>query len=537
MITMNENIQMKRRLKRTWHAFFVRFGRLLPIQRAAVPVVLAGRNAILVSATASGKTEAVIAPLCERILSGRLEGLSVLYVTPTRALANDLYDRLNEQIEQLHLKIDIKTGDSPSLNWKRLPDIVITTPESFDSILCRHPDVLSKIEAVVLDEIHFLDGTYRGDQLRLLLKRLRFIKPNFSVYALSATVTNPDEVAARYAPDCEVIQIEGKRVFHESYVQTLDEVKEYAQKESLNKLLIFCNSRKKTESLAIDAKRIWGPGGVVVHHGSLHKKERTETEETMKSAKRAICVSTMTLELGIDIGDIDGVVLADPPYDTASFIQRIGRAGRRTGKIRMFAICDNGNREVFEELVVAARSNLLDEKTYYEDLSVVVQQIFSMLYANPSGVMHTALTEIFESFCSQRMHVDRIINHLRENEHIIQKANRLYASEAVMNLAERGKIHSNIPDSVGVLVIDIIRNREVGEIVLPVRTIQEMRPFVLAGRVWGIEKVERQKLYVKQIHTSADPADFRQSIFVGAYFGYLPADLQKEELKKRSLSI
>ena len=464
MITMNENIQMKRRLKRTWHAFFVRFGRLLPIQRAAVPVVLAGRNAILVSATASGKTEAVIAPLCERILSGRLEGLSVLYVTPTRALANDLYDRLNEQIEQLHLKIDIKTGDSPSLNWKRLPDIVITTPESFDSILCRHPDVLSKIEAVVLDEIHFLDGTYRGDQLRLLLKRLRFIKPNFSVYALSATVTNPDEVAARYAPDCEVIQIEGKRVFHESYVQTLDEVKEYAQKESLNKLLIFCNSRKKTESLAIDAKRIWGPGGVVVHHGSLHKKERTETEETMKSAKRAICVSTMTLELGIDIGDIDGVVLADPPYDTASFIQRIGRAGRRTGKIRMFAICDNGNREVFEELVVAARSNLLDEKTYYEDLSVVVQQIFSMLYANPSGVMHTALTEIFESFCSQRMHVDRIINHLRENEHIIQKANRLYASEAVMNLAERGKFILTFQTRLGFLLLILSETVRLGRL-------------------------------------------------------------------------
>ncbi len=533
---MNESIRMKRSLKRTWHTFFVRFGRLLPIQSAAVPVVLAGRNAILVSATASGKTEAVIAPLCERILTRRLQGLSILYVTPTRALANDLYDRLNEQIEQLHLKIDRKTGDSPVINWKRLPDIVITTPESFDSLLCRHPNTLSTIEAVVLDEIHFLDGTYRGDQLRLLLKRLKRIKPDFSVYALSATVSNPQDVAARYAPDCEIIQIEGKRVFHESYVQTLDEVKEYAQKENLNKLLIFCNSRKKTEALAIEAKRIWGSAGVVVHHGSLHKKERAETEETMRSAKRVVCVSTMTLELGIDIGDINGVVLADLPHDIASFIQRIGRAGRRTGKIRMFAICDNGNQEAFKELVVAARSNLLDEKPYCEDLSVVVQQIFSILYANPSGVTYTALTEIFDDFCSQQAHIDRIIRHLRENNHIIQKMDRLYASEAVMNLAERGKVHSNIPDSVGVLVIDLIRNREVGEIVLPVRTIQEMRPFVLAGRVWGIEKGERQKIYVKQIYTSANPAEFRQSISTGAYFDYLPEDIQKEELKKRSPS-
>ena len=127
MIARNETLRMKRSLRRTWHTFFVRFGRLLPIQAAAIPVVLAGRNATLVSPTASGKTEAVIAPLCERILTEGIEGLSVLYITPTRALANDLYDRLNDQIRQLHLQIDEKTGDRPTINWKNHPDIVVTT--------------------------------------------------------------------------------------------------------------------------------------------------------------------------------------------------------------------------------------------------------------------------------------------------------------------------------------------------------------------------------------------------------------------------
>lgn len=529
MIARNETLRMKRSLRRTWHTFFVRFGRLLPIQAAAIPVVLAGRNATIVSPTASGKTEAVIAPLCERILTEGIEGLSVLYITPTRALANDLYDRLNDQIRQLHLQIDVKTGDRPTLNWKNLPDIVVTTPESFDSMLCRHPEALASIEAVVLDEIHFLDGTYRGDQLRLLLKRLRHIRRDFSVYALSATVSNPEEVAARYAPDCEIIQVAGRRAFRESYVQALEEVAECAEKEGLNKFLIFCNSRKRTETLAVEAKRLWGPGRVVVHHGSLHKKERTEAEETMKSARRAVCVSTMTLELGIDIGDIDGVVLADPPYDTASFIQRIGRAGRRTGEIRIFAICDD-NREVFEDLVAAAQSNLLDERVYHEDLSVVVQQIFSILYANPSGVEPAALMEIFEGFVSEQAQVERIIDHLREHDHIVQKVDRLYASESVMNLGDRGKIHSNITDSIGVLVIDSNRNREIGEIVLPTKIIQGMRPFVLAGRVWSIERATRQRLYVRQIHASAAPAEFHQSTSVGAYFDYLPEDMQRKDL-------
>lgn len=525
MIESDETTPVKRSLKKTWHAFFVRFGRLLPIQSAAIPVVLARRNAILVSATASGKTEAVVAPLCERILTEGIKGLSVLYVTPTRALANDLYDRLNEQIEQLHLRIDVKTGDKPYLNWKQLPDILITTPESFDSILCRHPEALRSVEAVVLDEIHYLDGTSRGDQLRLLLRRLRYIKQDFSVYALSATVSNPAEVAARYAPECEIIQMAGKRVFCESYVQTLEEVKECAQTEGLNKILIFCNSRRKTEELAIEAKRIWGAGEVVVHHGSLHKKERIKTEETMKSAKRAVCVSTMTLELGIDIGDVDGVVLADPPHDTASFIQRIGRAGRRTGKIRVFAICDD-NQEVFEDLVTAARHNLIDEKVYHEDLSVVVQQIFSILYANPSGVTLSLLMEVFEDICSQQKKVERIIDHLRENGHIVQKGDRLYASESVMNLGESGKVHSNIPESIGVLVIDIVRNREIGKIMLPMKTIDERRPFVLAGRKWNIEKFTNYKLYVKQVHTSAAPVEFYPSLSVGAYFDYLPEDMR-----------
>ena len=526
MITRTETLRMKRSLRRTWHTFFVRFGRLLPIQAAAIPVVLAGRNAFLVSPTASGKTEAVIAPLCERILAEGTGGLSVLYITPTRALANDLYDRLNEQIRHLHLKIDIKTGDSPTLNWRDLPEIVITTPESFDSILCRHPGALSRIEAVVLDEIHFLDGTYRGDQLRLLLKRLRNIRHDFSVYALSATVSNPEEVAARYAPGCEIIQVDGKRVFRESYVQTLEEVKEYAEREGLNKFLIFCNSRRRTEALAVEAKGIWRPGEVVVHHGSLHKKERIEAEETMRSARRAVCVSTMTLEIGIDIGDVDGVVLADPPYDTSSFIQRIGRAGRRTGEIRMFALHD-GNREIFEDLVAAARHDLLDEKVYREDLSVVVQQIFSILYANPSGVPVADLMAIFEGFCPHQSQTRRIIDHLRENDQIIQKVDRLYASEAVMNLGERGKVHSNITDSIGVLVIDSTRNREIGEIVLPAKIVREMRPFVLAGRVWKIEKTIKQRLYVRQIHASAAPADFHQSTSLGAYFDYLPEDMQR----------
>ncbi len=147
MTSVKNSKETKKLLKKTWNAFFVRFNRATEIQSMTVPVIIKRKNAIIISATASGKTEAVIAPLCERILRKKLTGLSILYVTPTRALANDLRDRLSDTLAQLEITIDIKTGDSPYINWKKLPDIIITTPESLDSMICRHPLALDSIEA------------------------------------------------------------------------------------------------------------------------------------------------------------------------------------------------------------------------------------------------------------------------------------------------------------------------------------------------------------------------------------------------------
>jgi len=351
MTDRNENLKLKKRLKRTWSTFFVRFGRLLPIQALVVPVVLSGKNCIIVSSTASGKTEAVLAPLCEKILKERIIGLSVLYITPTRALANDLYDRLHEQMSELNITISIKTGDKPRFNHENPPDILITTPESFDSLLCRHANELENVKAVIVDEIHILDGTYRGDQLRLLLNRLRKKVGDFSVYTLSATVSAPEDVASRYMNDFEVIQSEDSRQIVETYVSSFDNLFETVKKEHLKKILVFCNSRAGTESVGMAMQELWGRRSVVVHHGSLSKNEREEAEMFIKDSKHAVCVSTMTLEIGIDIGNIDAVVLADVPWNIESFLQRIGRAGRRTGVNRVFLLSDPDSQTSFEDMV------------------------------------------------------------------------------------------------------------------------------------------------------------------------------------------
>lgn len=133
--------EIKQRLSRTWFPFLSRFGKFTPVQKSAIPLILEGDNLVVISPSASGKTEAVVAPLVERMIDRNHREFAILYISPTRALVNDLYRRLEEPFRQLNLPLQIKTGDRPTFETSKLPFCLLTTPESFDSLLCRHPEV------------------------------------------------------------------------------------------------------------------------------------------------------------------------------------------------------------------------------------------------------------------------------------------------------------------------------------------------------------------------------------------------------------
>ena len=174
------------------------FGKLRPIQLAAIPKILEGNNVLITAPTAGGKTEAVAAPLCELLKANRWAALSIVLVTPTRALVNDLFHRLERPFHDLGVALARKTGDHP-LPEKSSEQFVITTPESLESLLTRNRERLIRVRAIVMDEIHLLDGTPRGDQLRFLLGRLDIylqskrgdIVHPLQRLALSATLPNP----------------------------------------------------------------------------------------------------------------------------------------------------------------------------------------------------------------------------------------------------------------------------------------------------------------------------------------------------------
>lgn len=515
----------KRRLRRTWMTFFGRYGKLLPIQARCVPVVLAGKNAIIVSSTASGKTEAVIAPLIERHLKeawgggGGAGGITILYIAPTKALVNDMHDRLKGQLDELGVSVSLKTGDTPRFNPAKSPDVLITTPESFDSMICRHPGAFKMIKAVILDEIHLIDNTYRGDQLRLLLKRLKHISTtDFNVYALSATIASPEDVGSRYLGDFEVITDSDKREIEYTLVESSEELYDYVKRENIRKLLIFCNKRATVEEFSRECICLWGHSRVVVHHGSLSRSIRGEAESFMKDAPYGVCVATMTLEIGIDIGDIDAIVLAEVPWSISSLLQRIGRGSRRMQRNRVFAMYGSADEQILlERMFHVAMAGYLEPVDYSHDPSVVVQQVFSSLYASPCGLTDCHLLNLFGGFCPEDELRD-ILSHLVKSEWIEKWHEAWRATTRLMDLGAKGEIHSNIPSNKVVAVIDVSSRQTIGEVQYPVDEI-----FVLGGRVWRIVRESFERLYVKPAKGGIATAKFKSHASEGAFSYLLPA--------------
>ncbi|MHA1284371.1 MAG: DEAD/DEAH box helicase [Promethearchaeota archaeon] len=530
-ISREQFLKIKKRLKKTWLNFFGKFGKLLESQILTIPLILDGENVLLSASTASGKTEAIVAPVVESIFSENLKGLSVIYISPTRALVNDLETRLKDKLEELNISLSIKTGDRPQFNPKKPSQFLITTPESLDSLICRHPYTFKNLRVVILDEIHLIDRTYRGDQLRILLLRLQELTNNkFNVHILSATIADPNELGKRYTKDFKIVRLQHKRQINYTLIANLDEIVNFIKKEVLKKILIFCNSRKKVEELSISWRNLNLPMEVLTHHGSLSKQYRERTEKFFKRYQYIACIATTSLEIGIDIGNIDAVVLADIPWSVSTLLQRIGRGNRRELVNRVFALYEGKGykKNIFEEMFNLAIKGELEVKKYFPDLSVIVQQVFSCLFAHREGLQEQYFSKLFQDFCTTKELQD-ILEHLRDLNFIEFRREKWYATEKLMDIGEKGLIHTNIPDETSLPVIDVVTNSKIGNVLFPIDNI-----FILGGRIWKIVKILPKKILVRQEKLKAYSPEFEIKMKIGRYFFYLPEYIR--EMIKRNLS-
>lgn len=427
-------------MRRTWGPFLGRFGRVTEIQGHAIPPLLEGHSAVLCAPTASGKTEAAVAPLVERHLPVGTDVCRLLIVVPTRALVNDLFRRLDGPFSDLRLILGARHGERRAAKGAAA---IITTPESLDSMLCRERDRLEHVSAIILDELHLLDGTYRGDQLRILLRRL----PSVQTVALSATVPDATAMAQRYiSAPTTIVEVGEPRPIDLTLVGEAEEAVRLLRQRRHHKALWFCNTRAEVERLSQELRAYWPENRLLAHHGSLSKRERESAERAMQEWRWGICVATMTLELGVDIGDVDCAVLQGPPPSAAAYQQRLGRACRRTDRIAAIGVTmDPDDTETFELLRDMSEAGELEEVDATPDPSVVVQQLMSLLYAAPAGVQRDELESVLTPL-TNRAELALTLDHMVEERWIeTGRGGLIRATTRLMDEGEKGRVHSNIP--------------------------------------------------------------------------------------------
>jgi ATP-dependent helicase Lhr and Lhr-like helicase len=359
------------------------------IQRLALPVLGTDSDALFISPTGTGKTEAALLPLLSQRLADPSPPIALLYVTPLRALNRDLEHRLVALVKDIGLTAAVRHGDtttSARLAQSRAPpDLLLTTPETLQILLVgqRLREGLRNVRTVIVDEIHELVGSDRGAQLGLTLERLdAWTGRRVRRIGLSATIGNPDDVARFLSPSPRTISVRSAREPRDLVLTARWAPEETAplSEEMVRDLkadaplrrglraveeeirahrttLVFVNTRPTAEGLAARLNLLAPDLAVAVHHGSLSREVREEAEKAFRDGQLRALVATSSLELGIDIGVVDHVVQFGSPHQVGRLLQRVGRSGHRSDRTIHGVVLSLDDDDLEEATVLARRAD------------------------------------------------------------------------------------------------------------------------------------------------------------------------------------
>lgn len=511
-------------------AFFGRFTQIRDLQVAAAKALLKGENLVLAAGTGSGKTEAVLAPLVSRHWrdASKTNSTVIVYVVPTKALVNDLEKRIQLPFSALGLRISVRHGDRDDLVAGQPGHLLLTTPESLDVLLSRSESTLKTVRAVVLDEVHLLYNTQRGLQLSILLRRLRRILAHeFQWAALSATIGDLSNVrdflfgaqaqatTLRFASTRSI----DAQILHMADLKAVAEMVGRLTGSAPTKLLLFADSRKECERLAHALSEVLSlKDTVLAHYSSLSSDVRVETEQRFASARTAVCIATSTLELGIDIGDIDAVSLWGAPGSIESFLQRIGRGNRRAAKANVICLIRDDSTSVigdtlkFMALLDAAKSGQVAIKKPASLYGAVSQQCLSMIAAG--GGRFTRISELHECF-SHRDDIDRstfesILNELGAAGYLQRHGfkNQFGAAEKLHELVDYRMIFGNYPAASQ--HVDVFHE---GKLLGTVPAMNLLRLHAgetvrFSGKCWLIRMASRDRIVLSPTKSRTNAVDF-----------------------------
>lgn len=516
--------------RRVATAFYGRFSSVRQSQLDVIKPLLNGCNVVLTSGTGSGKTEAVVAPIISRYYTDALvKGeLFLVYVSPTKALVNDIEKRLRAPLVSLGLKVGIRHGDRDDLKKQNLPNILITTPESLDVILFRKDPCLRSVKAIILDEVHILYNTQRGLQLSILMKRLhKFAVHDIQWAALSATIADVSHIRDFLLGsdiDAKFFSYPAERnidcqIRHISHLIEFRQIIERIMEKRNLKLLIFADSRKECERLASslsDSPTL--AHLLLVHYSSLSQQVRVETEKEFSAMDSSICIATSTLELGIDIGDIDAVIIWGTPDSIESFLQRIGRGNRRSNKINVICLVPDTSKAVFIELmkfcvmVECSKKGELPIKAPYELYGAAAQQFLSILASNEgSFIKKSELTElVYHLTYIKNTELDSMLNELSEKEYVKKHdfKYRYAAYENLFKLVDLRLIYGNF--SLGSKAVQLRHGaKNLGEV--PEINLLKLKKGSIVrfhGKYWRIKKISPDVIDLEISQIKKNPVDF-----------------------------
>lgn len=503
-----------------------------PIQEKAIPVLLEGKhNSLLLAPTGSGKTEAAILPLLNKLLEMSKErelfGFYIIYITPLKALNRDVFKRIVELCEHLGLTVDVRHGDTTQYARRKQaikpPNLLITTPESLQAILPgkRLRYHLKTVFAVVVDEVHDLAGSKRGTQLSLGLERLeRLVGSKIMRVGLSATVGNPKEVAkllggnrdiktvwAGYddrkvelkvempVPTDQHKQLARKLTYPLHSVARLEKIIDLIEKHQST--LVFTNTRSFAEVLGAKMRALKPPFEFDVHHGSLSKTARLSAEDRLKTGVSKAIIATSSLELGIDIGQADLVIQYSSPREVSRLVQRVGRSGHGVGRTSKGVVISTINLDDISESGIIIRRAKLNKvenaKIPLKAWDVLSHQITGILL-DCDTIEKTSLLEVvtaaypYSEVTSSELDV---LLEFMEGRRLLE----IHDSEVTKGARTRIFYYdrlSTIPDTRQVSAVDITTRTSIGVLDedYVAANVQPGSVFVIRGRPWNVVSID-----------------------------------------------
>jgi len=457
-----------------------RFPELTSIQSASFEPIFQGFSAVICSETGSGKTEAALLPLFTKLIENPQESIGktkIIYITPLKALNRDIEERIYWLAEKLGLSVGLRHGDTPPKVRSHLrhnpPNLLITTPESFQALISEEQSLssLMKVDHIVIDEANELIQSKRGTQLILALARFKtYLARDIQVICLSATVKSGKMVRDFFIGEKgKVIYLESQRKYNIS----IDTINDYNEVDSLRdkitnhvqgKTIIFVNTRHLSESLSktLEAEK----DDFDVHHSSLSLAKRLEVEKNLKQDKLTVVVATSSLELGMDIGQLDKVIQVGSPRTVETLAQRMGRSGHKIGSTSTGTIIAFNPFDLLESIActLLLKCKWLEKPSVFiKPLDVLANQIVAHLLVKKTSTKGDLL-KLFRSTYPYRElsenEFESVIDFLSHNKQI-------RASNGIISIGPKAKsyFYANLSTIISLqqyVVRDIVSRRNIG---------------------------------------------------------------------------